>query len=251
MVESPSWKFWMRLRHGRNSSFLSVPRMQSEESLHGSPEFERLGLLETNSIGDTYRIGSTVMGRVIHKNTESTLSWDSKRELSSAPARYRDNKITKWGTNQRLADESSESPNNSFVKASAFGGRPRNSCTEDRHSSLRLSDIRREWKMAETTHRERIELFATSSRNQDTVLILLTQHRVERILLKHRCVHVRSENERVKVPIITFPPTRLDKSMSETIETTNSWHKKRTGIISPHDMAKGSLARDSGVWSVD
>jgi hypothetical protein len=55
-----------------------------------------------------------------------------------------------------------------------------------------------------TTHRERIELFATPSGKQDAVLVPLTQRRVEWVLLEHRGVHVRCENEGVHVTVITF-----------------------------------------------
>ena len=84
-----------------------------------------------------------------------TLLWNLKRVIEfddvNVAVEY---KNYKW-----LADEVFGSPNNSFMKASAFGGRPRNSCA--RILRISLNDVQGE----HATYRQRIEFLATPSGN--------------------------------------------------------------------------------------
>lgn len=50
---------------------------------------------------------------------------------------------------------------------------------------------------------ERIEFFSATTPSEDLVTVLLATSRVERVSLEHGTVHVRSEDERVGVAVVS------------------------------------------------
>lgn len=96
----------------------------------------------------------------------------------------------------RLAEEV-EVPNISFMNASEFGGLPRNFCTRTPVSSTFIPTAK--GKGLDRTNLQRLRLLPAPSRLQNTLPILRAQLRIQRILFEHRGVHVRREDERIRV----------------------------------------------------
>ena len=98
-----------------------------------------------------------------------------------------------------------------------------------------------------TTYRERIKFLATSPGNQDAVLVLLTQYRVERVLLENRGVHVRGEHERVHITVITFFSPEATGQLPLRKRPNAKSQRKRTGVVSSRNVSEGTLTRESAL----